>query len=234
MALPLLATMILNIDTKQKDQGIELTLSFDTPFEETIIQKRSKNSITLSLPGVKIPAPWHKSLSNPIVRQIQIVPQEEGTQTVIRTAEPVRLKALRPDDGFSLTLFLQPEKSAAKNPKHDGKFYLIWGLFVLAFLGVIWGLWRLYSIYTKGLEPPFSIKFEYPIDAKNRVVLLSYNGVDYLILTGSRNILLGRYKEGEIIAEEQFFDILHQKLPHQTPKEPSPIDEYKRKASGDL
>jgi len=226
--------MILNIDTAQKSGGYEVTLNFDVPYEGSLIQQHSTKGVALFLPQVTIPAPWHQRLAKGSL-QIDLIPQKDGTQILIHSKERLTLKALRPKDGFSITLVLRPQKLLKQEAQRQEKLYLLWGMFVLALLALGWGIWRLWRLWKEDKETPFRIKYEYALDQKNRIILLSYNGVDYLILTGAKNVLLGRYKEDQIVEQDHFFDLLHHKISLQSPpQEDSTIDEYKRKASGDL
>ncbi len=48
------------------------------------------------------------------------------------------------------------------------------------------------------------IRFQKPLDASNRVVLIEFNGRQYLMVVGNTNLLLDTFVEGRIEEEEEF------------------------------
>ncbi len=245
--------MILNLNVKESSSKVELVLNFDVPFDGAIAQKKEGDKLILYLKGVKILAPWQKKLNNPALYQIDVEPAINGSKVILYTAKPVKLSALRSSDGFSLVISVKmpTAQSHAKNSSKKSD-YLLWiaygvgGVFVLILLAK---LLKRSSKPTKTkrivVENPktkeFAIKFEKPLDEHNKIALISFKGVDYLVIIGSNNVLLGKYQEGEIISEEDFHKAIENQNFEEPPQAPTQqeevfttIEEYKRKASGNL
>jgi hypothetical protein len=55
-----------------------------------------------------------------------------------------------------------------------------------------------------------SIKFQKVIDSKNKVVLIDYEGREYLTLVGNSNILLDTYENGEVVTDDSFEKVFQQ------------------------
>jgi hypothetical protein len=55
-----------------------------------------------------------------------------------------------------------------------------------------------------------SIKFQKVIDNKNKVVLIDYEGREYLTLVGNSNILLDTFENGEVVTDDSFENVFQQ------------------------
>ncbi len=253
LALNLFGAMILNLSVQESKNRVDLILNFDIPFDGKIIQKREKEKIILYLPDVKILAPWQKKLNTSFVYQIEVLPAKGGSNVLIYTAKKVKIFAARSKDGFSLKIGIKnptPITTTTKTSFHITAYWK-WIAIALATLVIFWFLLKLLfgrskpaKTKTIHVQNPktseFEIKFEKPLDERNKIALISFKGIDYLVLIGTTNVLLGKYKEGEIGSLEEFESAIESQDISQAMR-PAPqdeifttIEEYKRKASGEL
>ncbi|BCD61918.1 hypothetical protein NitYY0826_C0785 [Nitratiruptor sp. YY08-26] len=257
LAVHLFATMILNLNVKEQKNSVELLINFDVPYEGKIAQKRESDKIILFLKNVKILAHWSKKLNNPFIYQIDVVPAKSGTQIFIYTVEKIKIYASKSKDGFSLMLKFKRPGTSSSAQLSKGFFSNINFAKIGLWVGI--GLFGVILIFivlkllnqnrtrkTKRIvvqnsdNEEFAIKFEKPLDAHNKIALISFKGINYLVIIGSTNVLLGKYKEGEIESHEDFEKaIASQNLTAAIqPKEEDDIfitiEEYKRKASGEI
>jgi len=252
----LLATMILNLNVHESSDKVDLTLNFDVPYTGALIKKRSKDRIDLLLKKVTILAPWQKKLSSPLVYQIEAKPVDQGTLISFYTTTDPKLFAARSKDGYSLKIELRSATpTTAKEPQ--SKEEEGWGDMLAigtGLLGILLGGWLLLALVKRPkikeskriiIESPrnqeFRIIFEKPLDEQNKIALIAHKGVNYLVIIGSTNVLLGKYKEGEIETHEDFEraiesqDIAKAMEPRRGDEEIlTTIEEYKRRASGNL
>lgn len=244
--------MILNLNVKESPQRIDLFINFDVPFSGKIVQKREKGKIILFLQDVKILAPWEKKLSSSIAYQVAIKPAAKGTSIIIYTTASPKLYAAKSKDGFSLKISLLKSlaKSAQTSRSIDWITWLKWIGIALGTIIVLLILAKLLSklsgprkskrIIVPHDESDFRIVFEKPLDEKNKIALISFKGIDYLVLIGSTNVLLGKYEEGALQSYEDFEKAIdNQDLAKAVEPKPqeeifTTIEEYKRKASGNL
>jgi len=256
-SISLFATMILNLNVKEKPDRIELILNFDSPYTGTIVKKPAKEGIDLVLKKVKILAPWQKKLSSKLAYQIDAIPEGEDTRiSFYTTTKDLLLYAARSKDRYSLKIVLK-QKSAPSRQKEEWKIpfgtILKWGGILLGAGALLFLLIRIVPnlsipkvkktkriVIEHPLNEEFKILFEKPLDERNKIALISFKGVDYLVLIGSSNVLLGKYKEGEILTHEDFERAIESQDLEKA-MEPKPedeifttIEEYKRRASGDL
>ena len=254
--LHLFATMILNLNVKEKPERVELLLNFDTPYELPIIKKRAKDRIDIFLKKVKLLAKWQKKLSSPFLYQIEATPKRGGTLISFYTTNNPQLFAARSKDGLSLKIVLKSAKEAEEKGE-SASFSIDWkkvGFWVGVIVGALLLLYMLAALLRSSksarkskriiVQPEeksdFRILFEKPLDERNKIALISHKGVNYLVIIGSTNILLGKYKEGEIETHEDFERAIEGQDIAQA-MEPKPedaifttIEEYKRRASGDF
>ncbi|BAF70302.1 hypothetical protein [Nitratiruptor sp. SB155-2] len=249
LTLQLFATMILNLNVKETKRGIDLLLNFDIPFDGKIIERHEKDKTILYLEDVKILTPWQKKLHNPNVYQIDVLPAKNGSNVIIYSTKKIKLRAAKSKDGFSLKIEIYAPTQTLAKTVHKSTDTGIWilisigGFVVLIMLAVAIKLSSANKVAKKKVivpkqEEEFTIKFEKPLDEHNKIALISFKGIDYLVLIGSTNVLLGKYKEGEIESMEAFESAIenHNIEPTKQIQEKeeifTTIEEYKRKASG--
>jgi len=255
--LNLAASTILNLNVKEYKNRLDLIINFDLPFEGKIEKGKDTDRIVIHLSDAEILSPWQKKLDNPVVYQIDVLPStNNGVDIVFYVTHPLKLSAYRPrnDGGYSLILSLKIPPEALEKRGIKWLDTLLWIVLILAVLVgglLLFKLWQKYTKPTKTkkivVEHPqkneFSIKFEKRLDGKNKIALISFKGIDYLVLTGANNVLLGKYKEGEILTQEDFENVIQtqnfeEAIKEQTQQEEdeffTTIEEYKRKASGNL
>ena len=257
LTLQLFATMILNLNVKEKPDRVELMLNFDTPYELPIVKRKAKDRIDIVLKKVKLLAKWQKKLSSPFVYQIEATPLKNGTLISFYTTNNPLFRAARSKDGLSLKLVLLPKESAANEEKSslaaiDWQKILLWAgvaaaaiIFIALLLRLLGSARRVRQskrIVVQPQEPvgEFRILFEKPLDEHNKIALIAYKDINYLVIIGSTNVLLGKYKEGEIESHEEFEraiesqDIAKAMEPKPEDEIFTTIEEYKRRASGDF
>jgi hypothetical protein len=249
--------MILNLNVKEKPNRVELILNFDTPYELPLVKRKAKDRIDIVLKKVKLLAKWQKKLSSPFVYQIEATPLKNATLISFYTTNDPLFRAARSKDGLSLKLLLLPKKSVEQ--KKEGSFafninwqkILLWAGVAIAAIIALFLLLRIIGsggrvreskrIVVQPQEPnEFQILFEKPLDEHNKIALISFKDINYLVIIGSTNVLLGKYKKGEIESHEEFEraiesqDIAKAMEPKQEDEIFTTIEEYKRRASGDF
>ncbi len=253
VTLNLFATMILNLNVKESPQRVDLILNFDVPFDGVIAQKRAKDKIVLLLKNVKILAPWQRKLSSKIAYQIDVHPTKLGAAIAIYTTNNPKLMALKSKDGFSLKISLLPKPKTAGHTTSSVHWsvpdWFYWaigiaGLFIALLLALRYAASRPKKtkriVVANDTGAEFRILFEKPLDEKNKIALISFKGIDYLVIIGTSNVLLGKFKEGEIQSEEDFQkaidaqDLSSAFTPPPQEEIFTTIEEYKKKASGNI
>ena len=95
------------------------------------------------------------------------------------------------------------------------------------------GGWLFKKIKNNEIE----IKFQRPLDARNRVILIEYKNSSYLLLIGNSNLLLDKFPLKSIKKEDEFEDIFEknrQRLDEYLKLNDEKFQNYKEKVSKDI
>ncbi len=247
----ILDTKILNFKDK-----IEIHFNFDTPYNGSIKLKREKDKIKLILKNAKSQDSWLKKVDTPFVYQIALQPKDDDSELIIYTIEKTALFASKSNDGYKLKLTIKKIENSTnktKPVKEDSSDYNIF-LYILGSIVIIALFILIFFLFTIKKKPNIKkksininsekeknikIQFEKPLDEKNKIALIEYNGVNYLVIIGSTNILLGKYKKGEIKSEEEFNRLVEETQPIKEDSDSkndellNELESYKEKVSKD-
>ncbi len=253
MSVSLFGANILNVNIKELKDKIEIFFNFDVPYEGTIIQKVEKDKIRILLKGASIERVWLKKIDTPYVYQIELMPKGPDSELLIYTVEKTAVMAAKSSDGYGLKLLIKKLSAPIQKPtpqKSGVAKYLLQAVGVLAVIALFVVI--LFFLISKSRpkvkkksinlktekEKAIKIRFEKALDEHNKLALISFKGVNYLVIIGSTNILLGKYKEEEIESEEDFNKLFEENKNEIdsifSPKDdetPSEFDLYKEKAS---
>jgi len=222
LKINLLATTLLTYNTYDRDDRVDIMLSFDTPYNGKIFLKKVANGFNITLNNINFNKEVIKNINSPIVNQIRITPAEKNINILIKTKKSINIIASKTTDGFGLRLRAKvsssmPKTTASKSkPTTDNSFnslpldktgygnsrYYMVILILVLLLIILW-------IIKKRVSKPSSDKnwlfknyvnanevkilYRKQIDPKNSVLVLSCMGKKYLILTGSSNQLLDKF-----------------------------------------
>ncbi len=92
-------------------------------------------------------------------------------------------------------------------------------------------------LFKKVKNNEIEIKFQRPLDARNRVVLIEYKNSSYLLLIGNSNLLLDKFPLKSIKKEDEFEDIFEknrQRLDEYLKLNDEKFQNYKEKVSKDI
>lgn len=92
-------------------------------------------------------------------------------------------------------------------------------------------------LFKKVKNNEIEIKFQRPLDARNRVVLIEYKNYLYLLLIGNSNLLLDKFPLKSVKKEEEFEDIFEknrQRLDEYLKLNDEKFQNYKEKVSKDI
>jgi hypothetical protein len=104
--LPLLlnASKILSYNVYDRTDRVDVMITFDTPYEGVIKQKKSNSKIIIKLEDSSIESPRTKELSSKFLNSLDIVPMAGNTQIVAVVPPSIVLKASKTSDAYGLRL----------------------------------------------------------------------------------------------------------------------------------
>ena len=198
---------IIDIKTHtDKNDSVNITLSFDGAFKGEIIEKRDKEAILFTLNGVSYDKKQTKSINSSLIGEMFISPDKGKTSIMLEVKDNVRVNAEKINQntgimiralsqnaqGAGLNLAALTRQNSQQSPHFEGYDYsnyaLILGLLLLL-LALFWWLNRsLRKGRFNGRE--FRILFQRPLDKNNKFAIIEFDSKRYTMILGTSNILL--------------------------------------------
>ncbi|MBE0491751.1 MAG: hypothetical protein IBX44_05825 [Sulfurospirillum sp.] len=163
-------------------------------------------------------------------------------------SKPIETQAINTNENQLL------ENNVGKNRENilDTDYILVISVLIVLLLFMLWlknkllqqkgqlqakGSWLFKDTLPKGSKKEVHVLHKKTIDNQNSVVLLEFDGKEYLVMTGSSNLLLEKFSQSTISNEDDFekaFEENRKKLDDFLRLQDGGIDKYKSKASGDF
>ncbi len=215
----LFATTLLTYNTYDRDDRVDLMLSFDTPYNGKIFLKKEFKNHIITIDNVIFDKTITKNINSKILQEIQIIPNKKNLQIIFKTDKDIGIIASKTTDGFGLRiratiLNISKQNNFQTNTKQihkqsiqddtyqykNGRYYAV----LIILLILILFLFYIKRKTTKQLpsnwlfkngkdENDIKILYRKAIDSKNSAVILEYKNIKYLILTGNSNQLLDKF-----------------------------------------
>ncbi len=264
----LFGSKILSYNVYERTQHVDIMLTFDTTYEGKLSQIKKSGNIILKLQGASIESPKIKTLRTSYLRKMTITPINSHTEIILQTAPGVEMSASKTSDAYGLRLRFSKAESvqstatqqtnsstASSLPtRGDNKFnnaYFI--VIAILIFGIILMLWLKKKMGSSSQSKSkwlfkntpkkegISVRFQKPLDPKNRVAMLDFEGQSYLVLLGTSNVLLDKFIDGKPVSTQSEFDkILDDNRTELDsylqldPAEVEPLQSYKQKASNSI
>ena len=215
LALPAMAAGVLTTDAKTYTDRAEIVLTLNVPWKGEHAVSTQGNDLFILFDGIVTPAANEVSGSNEWFTFARLYPDGGDTLLQIRMRRPLAPRFTQ--NGEQLRIRLLPAGSAVAEtssspaavipgdenalgsaiPKMDERY-----LVVVGFIGVMLLIWLLVKIFkgrglTLGSGDGLQVITQKIIDSKNRVVLIRYRKMNYLVLLGTTNMLIDQYPDGE-------------------------------------
>ena len=228
LQINLSATTLLTYNTYDRDDRVDIMLSFDTPYNGKIFLKKIDSGFKITLNNINYNKEISKNINSPIIYQMQIIPAKKSINIILKTKQNIHIIASKTTDGFGLRLrakITQPlqkttytKKPIVKNFNAlpldktnyaDSRYYVVI-LILLTLLILLWVIKKKITnpssnknwLFKNSInENEVKILYRKQIDPKNSVLVLSYLDKKYLILTGSSNQLLDKFSNDNIAIE---------------------------------
>ena len=267
----LFGSKILSYNVYERSNRVDVMLTFDTPFDGRLSQVKKKNKIILKLEGASIEAPKIKNINTSYLHKMTITPISSHTEIILQTAADVNMNASKTSDAYGLRLRFFKGTPLAKTPvktnsvfsdasalptkqanDFNNAYYIVITILLLGIIIMLWLKKKMGVPQAKGKQPwlfkgtakkeGISVRFQKPLDPKNRVAMLDFEGQSYLVLLGNSNVLLEKFSDGKPVTTQNEFDRvlednkteLDSYLKLDNSAEIEPLQSYKEKASGQV
>ncbi len=271
LPLLLFGSKILSYNVYERSNRVDVMLTFDTPFEGKLSQVTRNNQIILKLKGASIEAPKIKNINASYLHKMTITPINSHTEIILQTAKDVSMSASKTSDAYGLRLRFIKGTPVTKSPakeasaiaglsnlptkaanEFNNSYYIVIAVLLIGIFIMLWLKKRMGAPQAKGKQPwlfkggakkeGISVRFQKPLDPKNRVVMLDYEGHSYLVVIGTSNVLLDKYNGDKPISTQSEFDKilddnrteLDSYLQLDKSDDIEPLQSYKEKASAQV
>lgn len=108
---------ILSYNVYDRNDRVDVMLTFDTPYEGVLRQSRQGDTIIVKLEEASIEAPKTKEINSRFLRKLTITPQSEQLELVAQITPNVTMQASKTSDSYGLRLRFLQTGSVAENVK---------------------------------------------------------------------------------------------------------------------
>jgi len=268
----LFGSKILSYNVYERSNRVDIMLTFDTPFDGKLSQVKKNNKIVLKLEGASIEAPKIKNVNTAYLHKMTLTPIDSHTEIILKTAKGISMQASKTSDAYGLRLrfiktqaasYQRTEQATSDAIQNSGlqtkpaaelksSYFIVTGILLLGVIIMWWLKNKVTPAQARGKQPwlfkgsakkeGISVRFQKPLDPKNRVAMLDFEDQSYLVLLGNSNVLLDKYSEGKPVRTQSEFDKilddnkeeLDSYLQLDTNVDTEPLQSYKEKASGQI
>ena len=259
LAVNLFSSELKTYNIYERENRVDLMLSFDSPYKGEITQIDKSNKITtLFLTDIVYSKKIDEPIESNLVKQIKISPTSNTSIKIeIQMIENLNIVASKTLDGYGLRIRaslipLTNNKSNLQNNQLiptkqelqiDSNYYIVMAILIILLFVLLYlkrrvtnktrgqsGSW----LFSKNDDENIKILFRKPIDAQNSIALVEFFDNSYLIVTGTSNIVLDKFSNKTVSTEDDFQEIFEKnrkKLENYLDKGTDRLQTYKEKVS---
>ncbi len=108
---------LLTHNIYERTDRVDIMLSFDSPYEGKITQKRGENITTLTLNNLTHDELVEKSINSDILQAITIEPNKNSINIILKSKNPIAVIASKTTDGFGLRIRTKPIETTQLKPQ---------------------------------------------------------------------------------------------------------------------
>ncbi|EAJ3099172.1 hypothetical protein CV507_02955 [Campylobacter coli] len=211
LALPLFAVELISYNIYDRNDRVDLMLSFDSAYGGKISQKKEKNLTLLTLSDLKYSKEELKSLNSGLVDKISISSKDNNTYIMLQNKEPISLELSSINDKFGVRIRAVQQGKESINPEqsnlstneepilnskktslegYDYTNYILVMLVLFVLLIVLWWLKRTLAFKNTGVSRDFRMVFQRFLDKNNQLIVFEYASKRYTMIVGNSNIVL--------------------------------------------
>ncbi len=146
---------LLTHNIYERSDRVDIMLSFDSPYEGEISQRRGKNITTLTLSDLTYDKLIEKNINSNILQAITIEPNKDNLNVILKSKNSIAVIASKTVDGFGLRIRTKPitknqaktsSKTVTKTPLNikptedliDGRYLSVILLLSIMILFMLW------------------------------------------------------------------------------------------------
>lgn len=224
LTLPLWGVNLVDYNIYDRNDRVDLMLSFDGVYEGKISQNKNDNFTLLTFENLKSKNEL-KTLNSKLVEKIQVTYKEGKTFIMFQNKEKLDFSISSINDKFGIRIRALPEGKILSEKKTsvlesnqtlpqtktsslEDYNYTNYILVMLVLILLLFIMWRLKKT-TRGDSRDFYLKFQRGLDRNNQLMVFDYENKRYVLIVGASNLLLESKevpKEETLNEKEKNFD----------------------------
>lgn len=212
-ALPLFAAELISYNIYDRNDRVDLMLSFDSAYNGKISQKKEKDLTLLTFTDLKYSKEELKDLNSQLVNKVSISSKSNNTYIILQNKQDISLNISSINDKFGVRIRalekgkdntlveqniinsnaneeLMPKPKSTSLEGYDYTNYILVMLVLMALLIVLWWIKRTMSFRNSGVSRDFRIVFQRFLDKNNQLIVFEYANKRYTMIMGNSNIVL--------------------------------------------
>ena len=224
LAFPVFAAELISYNIYDRNDRVDLMLSFDSAYNGKISQKKDGNLTLLSMSELKFNKNEIKNLNSNLIDKISINSKNNTTYIMLQNKSEIKLEISSVNNKFGVRIrALSPNalKEQTQSPvnepiktkndamTYDYTNYILLMLVLVTLLAVLWFVKR--NLLCKGLNSKdFKIIFQKPLDKNNKFIIFINENKRYTMIIGNSNLVLecieNPNEKPKISKDEKSFD----------------------------
>lgn len=211
--IPLVATNLTDYNIYNRNDRVDLMLSFDSVYKGNISQRKEKKILELIFNDLKYSKNEVKNLQSKFMDKIVISSKNNKTYIMFHNKEEINLNVSSINDKFGIRVRITPLNQSNTNteglsPKPNlssenlfktkenmpqeynyTNYILIILVLIVLLIALLWLKKNMLNRKNVNIKN-FSIIFQKPLDRNNQFMILEYNLKRYVMIIGQSNLLL--------------------------------------------
>lgn len=223
LILPLYSVELISYNIYDRNDRVDLMLSFDNAYNGKISQKKEKNLTLLTFSDLTYSKDELKELNSQLVDKISISSKNNNTYIMLQNKQNINLELSSINDKFGVRIRaieqgkaniqsvvspittannsqeLMPKSKSTSLEGYDYTTYILVMLILVILLIVLWWFKKTMIYKNNNVSRDFTMIFQRFLDKNNQLVVFDHANKRYTMIIGNFNVLL----ESVEIPEEQ-------------------------------
>ncbi|EMY2788187.1 hypothetical protein AAIL10_001126 [Campylobacter jejuni] len=221
LILPLYSVELISYNIYDRNDRVDLMLSFDNAYNGKISQKKEKNLTLLTFSDLTYSKDELKELNSQLVDKISISSKNNNTYIMLQNKQNINLELSSINDKFGVRIRaieqgkaniesvptttannsqeLMPKPKSTSLEGYDYTNYILVMLILVILLIVFWWFKKTMVYKNNNVSRDFTMIFQRFLDKNNQLVVFDHANKRYTMIIGNSNVLL----ESVEIPEEQ-------------------------------
>lgn len=220
------AANLLDIKLEEAQNSFKILLVFDSAIDTMPVEKKEQNQIFVEFANSQISKPYIFSPNSVLLSSIRVNQNINKTIVHIVPKKELMISTSLQNNNKTVAVELSPQvgkkqteelinniKIGSENMNLEENY-----LYMLLFISLLLLVWIVIKIFAgskdgswlmgKGKIDNFEIIQQKVIDSKNKLIVVRFKGMNYILLVGQSALLIDNYEDGKELVGNSFDNLL--------------------------